>query len=624
MSKLASVADVRELIAEWGHNDTSPENVSLGSNKKMNWVCPRGHEYPASVKSRARGSGCPYCSGRKVLPGFNDVPTTHPELIADYAGDTTLSTFSAGSNTRVQWRCHVCGHEWMTSVANRALKGHGCPVCSGNQIRAGVNDFATLFPDLDRMRVSNAPVASTSTTMTSWRCMDNPSHTWEMSVRAMRELGHCPMCEGAGRRVVAGFNDVGTKDPELVAEWADSREPSTYGPGSDVSVLWRCSRNPKHEWTATINSRVHGSGCPYCSGRLAEKGLNDLATLFPELAQEVVEEVPENLTRASSQKVLWHCRECGHEWTCAVSDRTRTDGKKTGCPRCASRSRVSKAESELAAFIHEILPQETIITSDRSVIPPKELDIYVPGKHIAVEFNGLYWHGDSKKGRRYHYDKWKQCSDQGIQLLTIWEDQWRDKRNLIEDMLRHKLGVDHSPVVGARSCEIVEVSSRDARTFLDAHHVQGWAQNSGVGLGLAHDGNLVAVMTLRRRSERLWELSRYATSIRVPGGQSRLLRHFLGAFPVDKVITFSDHEVSDGALYERTGWTYDGEIPPDYRYVIDGQRRHKFGFRIKKFRNDPCLRYVEGLTESELAELNGIERVWDCGKTRWVWCTSHS
>ena len=84
------------------------------------------------------------------------------------------------------------------------------------------------------------------------------------------------------------------------------------------------------------------------------------------------------------------------------------------------------------------------------------------------------------------------------------------------------------------------------------------------------------------------------------------------------IVTFSDHEVSDGGLYQTLGFTLDKELKPDYRYVVDGRRVHKFNYRLKKFRNDPNLEYQEGLSERELALLNGIPRVWDCGKTRWV------
>ena len=85
-----------------------------------------------------------------------------------------------------------------------------------------------------------------------------------------------------------------------------------------------------------------------------------------------------------------------------------------------------------------------------------------------------------------------------------------------------------------------------------------------------------------------------------------------------KIVTFSDHSVSDGGLYEKLGFTLDKELAPDYSYLVDEERKHKFGYRITRFKNDPYLKYKEGLTESQLAKINGIKRIWDCGKSRYV------
>lgn len=87
---------------------------------------------------------------------------------------------------------------------------------------------------------------------------------------------------------------------------------------------------------------------------------------------------------------------------------------------------------------------------------------------------------------------------------------------------------------------------------------------------------------------------------------------------LSQIITFADHEVSNGNLYETLGFTLDGQLDPDYKYIVDNQRRHKFGYRLKRFKNDPDLIYRDGLTENQLAEINDLHRVWDCGKSRYV------
>ena len=261
------------------------------------------------------------------------------------------------------------------------------------------------------------------------------------------------------------------------------------------------------------------------------------------------------------------------------------------------------------------------MASDRSIIAPYELDIYIPDRGIAIEYNGLYWHTESAgKDRSYHYNKWRECKDKGIQLVAIWEDEWRDNRGLVEKMIDHKLGVSDDRKVFARKTTVVQVESSVARDFCDTHHIQGSA-NGSAHIGLKdRAGELVAISVWRKNRNNLY-LERYCTSTTVVGGMGKLLKAgktWARNNDCYKIVTFADHQVSDGNLYEKLGFTKEKELPPDYKYVADGQRKHKFGYRLKRFQNDPELLYREGYTETQLAQLNGLERVWDCGKTRYV------
>ena len=108
------------------------------------------------------------------------------------------------------------------------------------------------------------------------------------------------------------------------------------------------------------------------------------------------------------------------------------------------------------------------------------------------------------------------------------------------------------------------------------------------------------------------------TAYSVPGGFTKLLKAAQGIYPEYPFITFSDHMVSDGGLYAASGFVADKELAPDYAYMVNGARQHKFGYRLKRFRTDPSLLWEEGKTERELADLNNLTRIWDAGKTRWV------
>lgn len=272
----------------------------------------------------------------------------------------------------------------------------------------------------------------------------------------------------------------------------------------------------------------------------------------------------------------------------------------------------SQPEAALADFV-DALGVESVRGS-RKVIPGhQELDIYIPERNFAIEFNGNYWHSEDKVGRDYHHAKWLACKEQGIQLLQIWEDQWGDRRAVVEQMIARKVLGSKTPGIGARKTVVVDLDRATSDAFLEPMHIQGGA-TGGYYIGLVHEDALVAVGVFKRRGDGATELIRYASTLTVQGGLSKMMKR-IGP---GRYVTFADHCVSDGGLYERTGWTKDSEIKPDYRYLVDGARLHKFNYRLARFRRDPGLLWEDGLTERQLADLNGLSRIWDAGKTRYV------
>ena len=547
-------ADIPQLLQEWDYekNTILPTEVTTGSHKKVWWKCKLGHSWEAIVANRSNGASCPYCSGHKVWPGFNDITTTHPDLVQewDYEKNTILPTeVSAGSVRKVWWECEY-GHSWEARVDSR-VNGSSCPYCSG-------------------------------------------------------------------RYPIVGETDLATTHPHLLQEWdweKNSVQPTEITAGSSKKVWWKCAHG--HSWETAASTRCKGIGCPYCSGRYPIVGETDLATTHPHLLQEWDWEknhiLPIEVSAGSGEKTWWKCAH-GHSWETRVANRK----KGTGCPKCAHPT--SLGEDELYEFICSLLPNEKVIQSDRSLIAPYEVDVYVPGKKIAIEYNGLFWHSESVgKDKDYHRAKYVACWEKGVQLFAIWEDDWRDKQPIVETMLENKLGVQDEDTVFARKCTVTQITSRVSRNFLNTYHIQG-ACNGSVHLGLEYGGRLVAVMVIKKTGDSAY-LERYATSCHVVGGMGKLLKPALKwcrENDVTQLVTFSDNQVSDGHSYATLGFTLDRELPPDYKYFYGNGRQHKFGFRLKRFRDDPQLYWQEGLTERELAELNHIPRVWDAGKKRWT------
>lgn len=403
-----------------------------------------------------------------------------------------------------------------------------------------------------------------------------------------------------------GSKSLSEVNPELSREIMIA-DPESVSAGSHWKFPWRCAEG--HVWMSRPNNRKSGTGCPQCV-----KGVR-ASEVSPGLREDwspVNDRSFDSVSRQSAFRAAWKCRS-GHEWDSTVYDRVR--GR--GCPKCALVRSVSSPEREVASLLDSW--GVGYVSSDRSVLAGREVDIYVPSAGVAIEFNGLYWHGDRFKSRSYHRDKSDLARAAGVQLIHVWEDDWLERRGVVESMISRKLGVSTEDRVNARSLTKVILTTREARKFLDSHHLQGFSNGSEY-YGLSEGGEVRAVLVMKRRGGGEWELVRFATNAIVRGGHSRLFKWFTEDHPeVERVVTFADQGVSDGGLYETCGFSRDRVLPPDYTYVVGRRRVHKFNYRLKRFRDDPLLEYREGMSERELADINNIPRIWDAGKIRYVW-----
>lgn len=280
------------------------------------------------------------------------------------------------------------------------------------------------------------------------------------------------------------------------------------------------------------------------------------------------------------------------------------------------RFKHSSGEKEILDFVTSLLPGNEIIPNTFSVIFPKELDIYIPSQNLAIEYCGLYWHSEQMgKDKWYHRSKWERCNEQGIQLITVFEDEWMSRQEQVKSKLKSLLNIDDRGNIFARKCDIVEVSTLTKQRFFDTNHIQGDGPGS-INIGLEYRGELVACMSFIKQKDQHY-LNRYATSKRVVGGFSKLLKHFKRVYEWRTLISFADLRWSAGRLYETNGWTLDKVIPPDYCYVVRNKRFHKFTYR-RKYLPVKLTNFDPELSERENCDANGVFRLWDCGKMRYV------
>lgn len=304
-----------------------------------------------------------------------------------------------------------------------------------------------------------------------------------------------------------------------------------------------------------------------------------------------------------------------------------------GCPECSHHR--SKGEAMLVRFV-SIFTEPKV--RDRSVIAPKELDIWLPQHQLAIEYCGEYWHGsdcekDEPFARRRHVEKYEDCVVAAIRLLTIYESEWLARPYAIKHLIRNAMGKGRGRI-GARECALKSVGNAEAATFFEQYHVQG-GEGFGVHYGLYVRDRLVACMRFTlgandrgSNTNRVWTLTRYATRIAVPGGASRLFRAFVDEHGPEEVKSFSDNRYFDGGMYQRLGFVLDETLAADYQVYHPklglrpkaAWQRRELPKRIRDLRSvevyDPDR---DPRSERQMTYLLGGHRVFDCGKRRWVW-----
>lgn len=306
------------------------------------------------------------------------------------------------------------------------------------------------------------------------------------------------------------------------------------------------------------------------------------------------------------------------------------DGKLPRCPTCYPMKRVKWKQQQIVDFCSSILDPSDIILSDRQIIKPQELDVLIPSKQIAIEFNGLYWHSEHGSAYRidknYHKHKTERCLKKGIQLIHVFEDEWVNKQQIIKSMIAYRLGLSINTIY-ARNTHVKEITQKVAAEFLSQHHIQGTCTSS-IRLGLFNDNDqLLAVMTFGRaryNQQFSWELLRYcvAQQCNVVGGASKLFSYFKRTYVPDNIITYADRRFSKGELFATLGFTFKYNTSPNYFYVnINQGCKERFSrLNFQKHKLQEKLDFFDrNMTEKENMTRNGYTRIWDCGHSVYVW-----
>ena len=382
ISKGKRIIEFTELMKEWDYekNELDPAETAAGTHKYAWWICEKGHSWSAIVKNRTHcNAGCPVCTNKKVVPGFNDLASKHPEIAKQWYypknEGKTPETFTCFSSEVVWWKCEK-DHVWDMNIAKRS-GGYGCPICSNKRVLAGYNDLLTLNPkladewDYEQNTLLPSEVTVSSSKKVFWKCV--LGHSWKAQISTRNLAGtDCPVCDN--KVVLAGFNDLQTHNPKLAKEWDCSKNkllPTQVTPFSLKKAWWLCEEEG-HSWFASIAGRSVGNGCPVCSGRKVLVGYNDLSTVNPKLADEWDYDkndlMPTQVTARSNRIIWWKCNE-GHSWQTSIGDR---HAYGTGCPICSGH-KVLAGFNDLETLKPELLAEWDY---EKNTVLPSQVAVY--------------------------------------------------------------------------------------------------------------------------------------------------------------------------------------------------------------------------------------------------------
>lgn len=267
------------LLSEWDYskNTMLPTEIMANSHKPIHWIGSCGHAWEACPANRIRGTGCPYCSGNKVLQGFNDLKSQNPDLVEEWSYEKNSilpENVHYHSSKKVWWICKN-NHTWQASVYSR-VTGRNCPYCINKKPVVGINDFATVHPELmaEWNYDKNPDIQPELLTYQSrkkiwWVCAKG--HEWKTEVYHRAKGRGCPVCarDISRRPVTEGTNDLITLRPDIAEEWDFERnqnlKPEQFSINSQRKVWWKCKKG--HHWRCIIQGRTIGKGCPYCAGK---------------------------------------------------------------------------------------------------------------------------------------------------------------------------------------------------------------------------------------------------------------------------------------------------------------------------------------------------------------------
>lgn len=588
--------------------------VDYKHNKaKVKITCRIHGEFEQTPNNHLNGQGCPLC-GR--INQSKKSALSHDEFVSKSIkihGDV-YDYLSAYENHKSKVKLKCRSHDYIFEVnANKHLcRKQGCPICSKERLRSKtlmtteefINKAKLIFGDVydysHLWYVDNKSKVKIG-------CKEH-GYFWQYPSNHLRGKG-CLKCSIDSKQIANSLTNEQFVDKAI----------KIYGDSHDYSLVDYVNNNTpvtiickKHGlFNKHPKSYFNGHGCPDC---YTENNFLNTKKFIDKAIDIHDDKYDYSITQYTSyqEKLDIICKKHG-----LFSQRAAQHLRGYGCSKCCVV--VSKFHKEIAEYIKKCGVK--YILNDRCTIPPKELDIFINDHNLAIECNGLYWHSYDRHETNdeivRHKLKTDLCDNLSIRLFQIFENEWRDKKEILCSMIRNKLGLSNK--IYARKCFIRLINNTDYKDFMDTNHLGGYVSAS-VKIGLIHDNEIVGIMSFRKHNIYDWEIARYAVKIgnNIVGGASKLFKFFRDNYNPTNVMTYSDRRFGNGDVYQKMGFSLIGMTKPGYYYtdkvnVFSRQQfqKHKLKNKLKNFDHN--------LSESCNMFINGYRRIWDCGHCKYIW-----
>ena len=597
----------------------------VNSKTKVCIICPIHGEFWQTPDKHLRGHKCPLCSKTKPKQ-WDEVYKTFIEKHGSQF-DYSKVDFK-NMNTKVYIIHKDCKNGFWQTPKNH-IKGHGCPYCKNNKISKKLTKTTERFIEECKNVHKNAydysKVKYTSSKdkicIICHRKDKNGFEHGEFWQEANSHLSGCG-CPKCGMESAVNHKKEIYTTERFIEISQDIHKGKWLYNDKTVYVSAKtpiCIICPVHgEFWQTPDKHLSGCGCPKCGGtkKLSNK---EFIVKAREVHGDKYDYSKVEYIDAHT-KVCIICPEHGEFF---MTPNTHLNG--CGCPSCSHK--VSKDENEIYNFVKKYCDTKVEHNVRGILSNNRELDIFIPQKKIAIEYNGMRWHSEQfQKDKNYHLNKLEECNRKGISLIQIFEKEYITNKEILLKNLLHIIGCPNfGTKIEAKNCIVKEIGKKTTKKFLEMNDIQGYVAST-LHLGLYHKEQIIDIMTFKKLNNNIgneWQITRYVNDINyiVKNSFDAIFNYFIDNYKPNVIKCFVDRRWlldKRDDLYVKNGFVLDKIIKPDYRYTrTQNEYINKSSFK-KEFLHK---KYDFPLTMpiSEMLKNIGYYKIWDCGRFLYRW-----